>query len=94
MDQLAAVHDHAQEARTAGDAVRHADSDATLEMMTAEGMEDFDTQKSDIEIAKRMLGIQKEFVPEQIFDFRFVREVYKELRYAGWDRVLKSGIKS
>jgi hypothetical protein len=62
-----------------------------MEMMTADGTEDSETQKSDIEIAKRMLGIQKEFPSEQIFDFRYTREVYKELREAGWDRVLKQG---
>lgn len=73
------------------DDVRSADYEATLEMMTAEGMEDSETQKSDIEIAKRMLNIQKEISAEQIFDFRFVREVYKELRDAGWERVLKTG---
>jgi NitT/TauT family transport system substrate-binding protein len=75
------------------DDVRQADYDATLELMTAEGMEDLETQKSDIEIAKRMLAIQKEVPPEQIFDFRFVREVYKELREIGWERVLKGGSK-
>ena len=71
------------------DDVRSADYEATLEMMTAEGMEDSETQKSDIEIAKRMLNIQKEIAAEQIFDFRFVREVYKELREVGWERALK-----
>jgi NitT/TauT family transport system substrate-binding protein len=75
----------------APDDVRNADYDATMEMMTADGTEDSETQKSDIEIAKRMLGIQKEFPSEQIFDFRYTREVYKELREAGWDRVLKQG---
>jgi NitT/TauT family transport system substrate-binding protein len=71
------------------DDVRSADYDATIEMMTADGMEDLETQKSDIEIAKRMLNLQKEVAPEQIFDFRFTREVYKELREMGWDRALK-----
>jgi ABC-type nitrate/sulfonate/bicarbonate transport system substrate-binding protein len=71
------------------DDVRNADYDATLEMMTAEGMEDADTQRSDIEIAKRMLNSQKEVAAEQIFDFRFVREVYKELRETGWERALR-----
>lgn len=73
----------------APDDVRHADYDATMEMMTAEGMEDLETQKSDIDIARRMLGVQKEFAPEQIFDFRFVTEVYKELKAIGWDKTLK-----
>jgi hypothetical protein len=27
--------------------------------------------------------------PQQVFDFRYVREVYDELREAGWERVLK-----
>ena len=71
------------------DDVRNADYDATMEMMTAEGMEDADTQRSDIEIAKRMLNSQKEVAAEQIFDFRFVREVYKELREMGWERALR-----
>jgi hypothetical protein len=52
-------------------------------------MEDADTQRSDIEIAKRMLNSQKEVAAEQIFDFRFVREVYKELRETGWERALR-----
>jgi NitT/TauT family transport system substrate-binding protein len=71
------------------DDVRSADYDATMEMMTADGMEEPETQKSDIEIGKRMLNIQKEIPAEQIFEFRFVREVYKELREAGSERVLK-----
>ena len=74
----------------APDDVRGADYDATMEMMTADGTEDLETQKSDIETAKRMLNIQKDVPSEQIFDFRFTREVYKELRDAGWDRVLKA----
>ena len=73
------------------DDVRNADYDATMEMMTADGTEDIETQKSDIEIAKRMLGVQKDVPSEQIFDFRFTREVYKELRDLGWDRALKMG---
>ncbi len=73
----------------APDDVRNADYDATMEMMTADGTEDLETQKSDIEIAKRMLGVQKDVASEQIFDFRFTREVYKELRDLGWERALK-----
>jgi ABC-type nitrate/sulfonate/bicarbonate transport system substrate-binding protein len=73
------------------DDVRNADYDATMEMMTADGTEDIETQKSDIEIAKRMLGVQKDVASEQIFDFRFTREVYKELRDLGWERALKTG---
>jgi hypothetical protein len=61
--------------------------------MTADGTEDLETQRSDIEIAKRMLNVQKDVPAEQIFDFRFTREVYKELREAGWDKVLKAGSK-
>ena len=75
------------------DDVRSADYDATMEMMTPDGTEDLETQKSDIETAKRMLNVQKDVPSEQIFDFRFTREVYKELREAGWDRVLKAGSK-
>ncbi len=75
------------------DDVRSADYDATMEMMTADGTEDLETQRSDIEIAKRMLNVQKDVPAEQIFDFRFTREVYKELREAGWDKVLKAGSK-
>jgi ABC-type nitrate/sulfonate/bicarbonate transport system substrate-binding protein len=71
------------------DDVRNADYDATMEMMTADGTEDLETQKSDIEIAKRMLGVQKDVASEQIFDFHFTREVYKELRELGWERALK-----
>lgn len=71
------------------DDVRSADYEATMEMMTADGTEDAETQKSDIEIAKRMLNIQKDVPSEQIFDFRFTREVYKELRDLGWERALK-----
>jgi ABC-type nitrate/sulfonate/bicarbonate transport system substrate-binding protein len=74
----------------APDDVRSADYDATMEMMTADGSEDIDTQRSDIEIAKRMLNVQKDVPVEQIFDFRFTREVYKELREIGWDRALKA----
>ena len=47
-------------------------------------------QKSDIEIAKRMLNVQKDVPAEQIFDFRFTREVYKELRELGWERALRT----
>ena len=72
------------------DDVRSADYEATMEMMTTDGTEDAETQKSDIEIAKRMLNIQKDVPSEQIFDFRFTREVYKELREAGWERALKA----
>ena len=71
------------------DDVRSADYDATMEMMTADGTEDAETQRSDIEIAKRMLNVQKDVPVEQIFDFRFTREVYKELRELGWERALK-----
>jgi ABC-type nitrate/sulfonate/bicarbonate transport system substrate-binding protein len=74
----------------APDDVRTADYDATLELMTADGMEDLETQKSDIEIGRRALGIQKEVALQEVFDFRLVREVYKELRETGWDRVLKA----
>ena len=73
------------------DDVRNADYEATMEMMTAEGTEDFETQKSDIDIGRRALGIQKEVAPQQVFDFRYVREVYKELREVGWERALKAG---
>ena len=75
----------------APDDVRSADYDATMEMMTADGTEDLETQKSDIDIGKRALGVQKEIPADQVFDFRLTREVYKELRDAGWDRVLKAG---
>jgi ABC-type nitrate/sulfonate/bicarbonate transport system substrate-binding protein len=71
------------------DDVRSADYDATMEMMTLDGTEDLETQKSDIDIGRRALGIQKEVMPQEVFDFRFVREVYKELREAGMDRALK-----
>ena len=75
--------------RTPDDA-RHADYDATMEMMTLDGTEDIETQRSDIEIAKRALGVRKDVPPEQIFDFRIVQEVYRELRSIGWERSLKS----
>ena len=71
------------------DDVRSADYDATMEMMTLDGTEDLETQKSDIDIGRRALGIQKEVMPQEVFDFRFVREVYKELRETGMDRALK-----
>ncbi|HWL74428.1 MAG TPA: hypothetical protein VNQ74_11190, partial [Burkholderiaceae bacterium] len=74
----------------APDDVRSADYDATMEMMTADGTEDAETQKSDIEIAKRMLNVQHEVPVELIFDFRFTREVYQELRALGWERALKA----
>ena len=35
--------------------------------------------------------LQREIPTEQVFDFRLTREVYKELRELGWDRVLKPG---
>jgi NitT/TauT family transport system substrate-binding protein len=75
----------------APDDVRSADYDATIEMMTPDGTEELETQKSDIEIGKRMLAIQKEIPAEQVFDFRLVRDVYRELRAIGWDHALKSG---
>lgn len=71
------------------DDVRSADYDATMEMMTPDGTEDLETQKSDIDIGRRALGIQKDVAPQQVFDFRLVREVYKELREMDLDRVLK-----
>ena len=71
------------------DDVRSADYDATMEMMTADGTEDPETQKSDIDIGRRALGIQKDVAPQQVFDFRLVREVYKELREMDLDRMLK-----
>ena len=73
----------------APDDVRSADYDATMEMMTADGTEDLETQKSDIDIGRRALGIQKDVAPQQVFDFRLVREVYKELREMDLDRALK-----
>ena len=73
----------------APDDVRNADYDATMEMMTADGTEDLETQKSDIDIGRRALGIQKEVAPQEVFDFRLVREVYKELRETGLDRALQ-----
>ena len=73
----------------APDDVRSADYDATMEMMTADGTEDLETQKSDIDIGRRALGIQKDVAPQQVFDFRLVREVYKELREIDLDRALK-----
>ena len=72
------------------DDVRSADYDATMEMMTTDGTEDLETQKSDIDIGRRALAIQKEVMPQQVFDFRLVREVYKELRETGWERALKA----
>jgi len=71
------------------DDVRSADYDATMAMMTADGTEDPETQKSDIDIGRRALGIQKDVAPQQVFDFRLVREVYKELRESDLDRTLK-----
>ena len=71
------------------DDVRNADYDATMEMMTGDGTEDSETQKSDIDIGRRALAIQKEIPPQQVFDFRLVREAYKELRETGWERALK-----
>ena len=68
------------------DDVRSADYDATLEMMTQDGTEDLETQKSDIDIGRRALAIPKDVAPQQVFDFRLVREVYKELREADPDR--------
>ncbi|MGH7875414.1 MAG: ABC transporter substrate-binding protein [Candidatus Binatia bacterium] len=75
----------------APDDVRNADYDATMEMMTADGTEDLDTQKSDIDISRRALAVQKEIPTDQVFEFRFTREVYKELREIGWEKALKTG---
>jgi len=75
----------------APDDVRSADYDATMEMMTADGTEDLETQKSDIDIGRRFLGVQKEIPTDQVFDFRLTHEVYKELREIGWDKALKVG---
>ena len=71
------------------DDVRSADYDATMEMMTVDGTEELETQKTDIDIGRHALGIQKEVAPQQVFDFRLVTEVYKELRETGWERALK-----
>ena len=49
------------------DDVRNADYDATMEMMTGDGTEDSDTQKSDIDIGRRALAIQKEIAPRASF---------------------------
>jgi hypothetical protein len=35
--------------------------------------------------------VRRDIPTEQVFDFRLTREVYKELREVGWDRVLKAG---
>ena len=53
----------------APDDVRNADYDATMEMMTADGTEDLDTQKSDIDISRRALAVQKEIPTDQFSIF-------------------------
>ena len=60
-------------------------------MIFLHGTEDLETQKSDIDISRHALAVQKEIPTDQVFDFRLTREVYKELREAGWDRALKAG---
>ena len=68
------------------DDVRNADYDATMEMMTRNGTEDLETQKSDIDIGRRALDVQKEIPTDQVFDFRLVREKFtKSCATTGWD---------
>lgn len=66
------------------DGARRADYEVTLEAMTKDGAEDLETQKSDIEIGLRNLGIQKPVPVERVFDFRLITEVYKELNASNW----------
>jgi hypothetical protein len=60
------------------------------EMMTADDTEVLE-HKSLISTSAGALGIQKDVATQQVFDFRLVREVYKELRETDLDRALKPG---
>jgi len=66
------------------DDARNADYDITLELMTKDGTEDLATQKSDIEIGLRGLGMQKTVPVERVFDFRLITEAYRELHASKW----------
>jgi len=69
---------------------RKADYEITLQAMTKDGTEDLETQKSDIEIGLRNLGLRTNVPPEGVFDFRLIGEVYKDLRAANWKPSLTS----
>jgi ABC-type nitrate/sulfonate/bicarbonate transport system substrate-binding protein len=66
------------------DDARTADYDITLEMMTKDGTEDLATQKSDIEVGLRNLGMPTTVPVERVFDFRLITEAYKELHASKW----------
>jgi ABC-type nitrate/sulfonate/bicarbonate transport system substrate-binding protein len=63
---------------------RKADYEITLQAMTKDGTEDLETQKSDIDIGLRNLGMRASVPPERVFDFRLIGEVYKELNATNW----------
>jgi len=69
---------------------RKADYEITLEAMTKDGTEDLETQKSDIDIGLRNLGMRTSVPPERVFDFRLIGEGYNDLRAAKWKPSLTS----
>jgi hypothetical protein len=62
-----------------------------MEMMTADGTEDLRNAEIGYRHQPARPRGSEGNSHEQVFDFRLTREVYKELREAGWDRVLKVG---
>lgn len=66
------------------DDARSADYDATIEMMTQDGTEDIETQRSDIESGMRALGLNADFSTEKVFDFRLVKQIYQDLKGSNW----------
>jgi hypothetical protein len=53
-------------------------------MMTKDGTEDVETQRLDMEVGSRNLGIPADLPVERVFDFRFVGDAYKEIRESNW----------
>ncbi len=74
------------------DDVRSYDYDVTLEVMTRDGTEDVETQRLDIEVGSRNLGITVDVPVDRVFDFRFVREVYKEIRESNWQPTIPKAV--
>ena len=64
--------------------VNEADYDATLPAMTEDGGMPEEVQRRDTAVRAEVNGLAHYPPPEQIYDYSVVREVYRELRAAGW----------
>lgn len=64
--------------------VNEADYDATLPAMTEDGGMPEEVQRRDTAVRAEVNGLAHYPPPEQIYDYSVVREVYRELRGAGW----------